>query len=321
MRLMITGGLGFIGANLIQLLRRERPDWEIVNVDKVTYAAEFSTDLMIEEGRYRFARADVADRGTMATLMQGVDAVIHLAAESHVDRSILDPAAFLQTNVIGTQVLLDLARQVGIQRFLYVSTDEVYGDLEDQPPATEEAPLRPSSPYSASKAAGDLLVLAYRRTYGLPVVITRCTNNLGPRQYPEKLIPVLIASALRDEPLRLYGDGENVRDWIFVEDHCRGILAVLEEGREGAVYNIGANQERTNRQVAETVLRLLGKPADRIAFIPDRPGHDRRYALDTTRVRNELGWQPRLGFEEALEQTIEWYVQHPTWLRSAGAVR
>jgi dTDP-glucose 4,6-dehydratase len=320
-RILVTGGLGFIGANFITLVRRERPEWEIVNVDKVTYAGRYSTDLMQDGPHYRFARADITDQEAMREAMATVDAIVHFAAESHVDRSIDGPGDFVVTNVLGTQVLLDLARQLGVGLFLHISTDEVYGDLEDGKPATEEAPLRPSSPYSASKAAADLLVLAYHRTYDLPVRITRCSNNLGPRQYPEKLIPVLIAHALRDLPLPLYGDGRNVRDWIHVEDHCRAVLAVLEHGQDGRVYNIGAAQERENRQVAEAVLRVLGKPDHLVAQVADRPGHDRRYALDSSRIRKELGWAPRYDFEQALEATVAWYLEHPRWLEAVAVKR
>ncbi len=316
MNVLVTGGSGFIGSNLVRLLIAERPDWRVVNLDKLTYAgnAESLADL---EGhpRYRFVRGDIANGELVAEIARAeqIDAVMHLAAESHVDRSILSPAVFIETNVRGTQVLLEAARQLGVKRFLHVSTDEVYGSLGPTGLFTEETPLAPSSPYSASKASSDLLALAYAHTFQLPVVVTRCSNNYGPYQFPEKLIPLMIANALRDLPLPVYGDGKNVRDWIHVEDHCRGLLAALEAGRPGQVYNFGASSERRNLEIVREVLRQVGKPESLVQFVKDRPGHDRRYAIDASRARRELGWAPRHRFEEALAATVVWYREHRAW--------
>jgi dTDP-glucose 4,6-dehydratase len=313
---LVTGGAGFIGSNLVRLLLAERPGWRVVNLDKLTYAgnAENLADL---EGhpRYRFVRADICDGKRVGELFEEekIDAVMHLAAESHVDRSILAPSAFIETNVSGTQVLLDAARQRGVQRFLHVSTDEVYGSLGPTGLFSEESPIQPSSPYSASKAASDLLALAYGHTFGLPVVVTRCSNNYGPYQFPEKLIPLMIANALRDKPLPVYGDGQNVRDWIHVEDHARGLLAALEQGQPGQVYNFGASNERRNLEIVHQVLALVGKPASLIQFVKDRPGHDRRYAIDAGKARRALGWEPRHQFEEGLSATVAWYTAHRSW--------
>ncbi len=326
-KVLVTGGAGFIGSNFIRLLRRERPGWRLVNLDKLTYAGNLENLAGVEEGpRYRFVRGDVADREAVDRLFaeEGFDAVVHFAAESHVDRSILDPSPFLDTNVKGTQVLLEAARRHGVPRFLQVSTDEVYGSLgPDDPPFTEDSPLAPNSPYAASKAAADLLCRAYRETYGLPVMITRCGNNFGPYQFPEKLIPLFIANALEEKPLPLYGDGRNVRDWIHVEDHCAAILRVLEAGRPGEVYNVGAGNERTNLEITRAILALLGRPESLVRFVADRPGHDRRYALATGKLRTELGWTPRYTFDEALAATVRWYVENrPWWERvRSGAYR
>jgi dTDP-glucose 4,6-dehydratase len=314
--ILVTGGCGFIGSNLVRLLLAERPDRRVVNLDKLTYAgnAESLADL---EGnpRYRFVRGDICDGPRVGALLreEGVEWVMHLAAESHVDRSILEPAVFIDTNVRGTQVLLEAARELGVKRFLHVSTDEVYGSLGPTGLFTEETPLAPSSPYSASKAGSDLLALAYAHTFGVPVVVTRCSNNYGPYQFPEKLIPLMIANALRDQPLPVYGDGRNVRDWIHVDDHCRGLLAALEQGRAGQVYNLGASSERQNLDIVKEVLGLLGKPESLIRFVKDRPGHDRRYAIDSSKARRELGWGPRLRFEDALAATVAWYREHRGW--------
>jgi dTDP-glucose 4,6-dehydratase len=316
MNVLVTGGSGFIGSNLVRLVLAERPGWRVVNLDKLTYAgnAENLADL---EGdpRYRFVRGDIANGELVADLVrtERVDAVMHLAAESHVDRSILSPAVFIETNVRGTQVLLEAARELAVKRFLHVSTDEVYGSLGPTGLFTEETPLAPSSPYSASKASSDLLALAYAHTFGMNVVVTRCSNNYGPYQFPEKLIPLMIANALEDKPLPVYGDGQNVRDWIQVEDHCRGLLAALERGRAGQVYNFGASSERPNIEIVKAVLRLLGKPESLIQYVKDRPGHDRRYAIDASKARRELGWTPGHRFEEALARTVEWYREHRGW--------
>jgi dTDP-glucose 4,6-dehydratase len=316
MNLLVTGGSGFIGSNLVRLLLAERPDWRIVNLDKLTYAgnAENLADL---EGnpRYRFVHGDICNGELIAYVFETerIDGVMHLAAESHVDRSILAPAVFIETNVRGTQVLLEAARELGVKRFLHVSTDEVYGSLGPTGLFTEETPLAASSPYSASKASSDLLALAYARTFRVPVVVTRCSNNYGPYQFPEKLIPLMIANALRDLPLPVYGDGMNVRDWIHVDDHARGLLAAFEKGRDGDVYNLGGSSERHNIDIVKRVLSLLGKPESLIRYVKDRPGHDRRYAIDARKAQAELGWTPRHGFEDGLAETVGWYVEHRAW--------
>ena len=316
MNVLITGGSGFIGSNLVRLVLAERPAWRVVNLDKLTYAgnAENLADLD-RNPRYRFVRGDIANGELVAEVLrtEKIDAILHLAAESHVDRSILSPAVFIETNVRGTQVLLEAARELDVPRFLHVSTDEVYGSLGPTGLFTEETPLAPSSPYSASKAASDLLALAYAHTFGLHVVVTRCSNNYGPYQFPEKLIPLMIANALEDRPLPVYGDGLNVRDWIHVEDHARGLLAALERGRPGQVYNFGASSERPNIEIVQQVLRLLEKPETLIRYVKDRPGHDRRYAIDASKSTRELGWAPRCRFEEALAATVAWYREHRTW--------
>ena len=316
MNVLLTGGSGFIGSNLVRLVLSERPGWRVVNLDMLTYAgnAENLADL---EGdpRYRFVRGDVCNGELVAEVFrtERIDAVMHLAAESHVDRSILAPSVFIETNVRGTQVLLEAAREFGVRRFLHVSTDEVYGSLGETGLFTEATPLDPSSPYSASKASSDLLALAYAHTFELPVVVTRCSNNYGPYQFPEKLIPLMIANAIRDQPLPVYGDGMNVRDWIHVEDHGRGLLAALEEGEDGEVYNLGASSERHNIDIVRQVLRLVGKPESLITHVKDRLGHDRRYAIDSTKARAKLGWAPRHRFEDALGETVRWYVEHRRW--------
>jgi len=314
--LLVTGGCGFIGSNLVRLLLAERPGWRLVNLDKLTYAGNAESLADVErDPRYRFVRGDVANGELVAEIMRAerVDAVVHLAAESHVDRSILAPSVFIETNVRGTQVLLEAARELPVKRFLHVSTDEVYGSLGPTGLFTEDTPLAPSSPYSASKASSDLLALAYAHTFGVPVTVTRCSNNYGPFQFPEKLIPLMIANALRDLPLPVYGDGMNVRDWIHVEDHCRGLLAALEAGKPGRVYNLGASSERHNIDIVRQVLGLLGKPESLIRHVKDRPGHDRRYAIDSSRARDELSWAPRQRFEEALAATVRWYVERRGW--------
>jgi dTDP-glucose 4,6-dehydratase len=314
--LLLTGGSGFIGSNLVRWLLEHRPGWRVVNLDKLTYAGnpENLADLA-DHPRYRFVRGDIGDGALVRRLIEEekVEAVMHLAAESHVDRSILSPAVFIETNVGGTQVLLEAAREAKVGRFLHCSTDEVYGSLGETGLFTEESPLQPSSPYSASKAGSDLLALAYAHTFGLPVVVTRCSNNFGPYQFPEKLIPLMIANALRDQPLPVYGDGRNVRDWIHVSDHCAGLAAVLERGRAGQVYNLGGSSERRNLEVVHAVLDLLGKPRSLLRFVADRPGHDRRYAIDASKARRELGWEPSRRFEEGLASTVRWYVENRGW--------
>ncbi len=314
-RLIVTGGAGFIGSNFIRLALAELPGWRIVNLDALTYAGNLENlaDLEDQE-RYEFVKADINDPESLDRVFSGgAEGVIHFAAESHVDRSVLDPSAFVRTNVVGTQNLLNAAMKHGTERFLHVSTDEVYGSLGPEGFFTEETPLAPNSPYSASKAGSDFLVRAAWHTHGFPASITRCSNNYGPYQFPEKLIPLMITNALEDKPLPVYGDGANIRDWIHVEDHCRALLAVFLSGEPGEVYNIGGNAERTNLQVVEGILEILGKPRDLITFVKDRPGHDRRYAIDSSKIRRELGWKPGRNFEEGLEETVRWYVDHPSW--------
>ena len=316
MNVLVTGGSGFIGSNLIRLVVAVRPGWRVVNLDKLTYAGN-PENLASLEGhpRYRFVAGDICDGALVAGLFEAerIDAVMHLAAESHVDRSILSPSIFIETNVRGTQVLLEAAREFGVERFLHVSTDEVYGSLGPTGSFTESTPVAPSSPYSASKAASDLLALAYAHTFAVPVVVTRCSNNFGPYQFPEKLIPLAIANAVRDRAVPVYGDGLNVRDWIHVEDHCLGLLAALEHGRGGEVYNLGASNERNNLEIVKQVLALLRKPESLIEYVKDRPGHDRRYAIDAAKSQRELGWRPRHGFDGALARTVRWYVEHRAW--------
>jgi len=313
---LVTGGAGFIGSNLVRLLRRERRDWTVVNLDKLTYAgnAESLADLR-GDAKHVFVHGDILNAELVDRLMSDrkVDVVLNLAAESHVDRSILGPAVFVETNVSGTQVLLEAARQAKVKRFVQVSTDEVYGSLGATGKFSESSPLRPSSPYSASKAAADLLALAYGHTFGMDVVVTRCSNNYGPYQFPEKLIPLMIANALEGRRLPVYGDGLQVRDWIHVDDHCCALLAIAERGRGGEVYNIGGDNEWPNLQIVERLLEILGKPRELIEHVKDRPGHDRRYAIDAARARAELGWSPRVSFAQGLKDTVEWYVQNRGW--------
>jgi dTDP-glucose 4,6-dehydratase len=314
--LLVTGGAGFVGSNFVRFLRRERPDWTVVNLDKLTYAGNLESLADLRgDGRHVFVRGDIANADLVEHLCShhGVTAIVNLAAESHVDRSILGPAVFVETNVSGTQVLLDTARRVQVRRFVQVSTDEVYGSLAAEGRFSESSPLRPSSPYSASKAAADLVALSYQRTFGLDVVVTRCSNNYGPHQFPEKLIPLMIANALDGKGLPVYGDGLQVRDWIHVEDHCAALLFVLEGGEAGAVYNIGSDNEWPNLHIVQQLLRILQKPESLIEHVKDRPGHDRRYAIDARKVRRELGWTPRIGFADGLERTVSWYVANRTW--------
>jgi len=314
---VVTGGAGFIGSNFVRLALEERPDLRIVTVDLLTYAGNLENLEGVPADRHAFVRADICDPEAMRQAVpQEADALLNFAAETHVDRSILGPLAFVRTNVLGTQVLLDVAREKGVKRFLQVSTDEVYGSLVPGASAfTEASPLVPSSPYAASKAAADLMVLAARRTYGQNVVLTRCSNNYGPYQFPEKLIPLMLSNALEDKPLPVYGDGRQVRDWIHTDDHSRAVLAVLEGGRPGAVYNIGARSERQNIDVVREILRQVGKPESLIRFVKDRPGHDRRYAMNPARIEEELGWRPQVSIEEGLADTIRWYRDHADWWR------
>jgi dTDP-glucose 4,6-dehydratase len=326
MNLLVTGGCGFIGSNFVRFVRRARPDWKIVNLDLLTYAGNLEnlSDLEGDTG-HLFVRGDIADRELTGRLFKAhaIDAVAHLAAESHVDRSILGPDVFVRTNVLGTQVLLDAAREAKVKRFLMVSTDEVYGSLGPTGAFTETSPLAPSSPYSASKASADLLTLAYQHTYGIDVVVTRCSNNYGPFQFPEKLIPLMIVNALHDEPLPVYGDGGNVRDWLHAEDHCHALLLALEKGRAGEVYNIGGGTELPNLEIVRRVLKLLGKPEGLIRFVQDRAGHDRRYAIDPSHAKRDLGWNPSHTLEAGLAQTVRWYVGNQTWWQRvrSGAYR
>lgn len=323
MKLLVTGGAGFIGSNFIRHILREHPEWQVVNLDKLTYAGNLANLKDVEDNpRYRFVRGDIADRELAENLFQEekFDVVVNFAAESHVDRSILDSSPFIETNVKGTQVLLEAARQHGISKFVQVSTDEVYGSLGPaDPPFTEESPLRPNSPYAASKAAADMIVWVYYKTYGLPSIVTRCSNNYGPYQFPEKLIPLMITNALEDKPLPVYGDGQNVRDWIHVEDHCRAIDLVIQRGQAGEVYNIGARCEMKNLDVVRAVLEVLGKPESLITFVPDRPGHDRRYAIDATKISKELGWEPRYRLLDVLPELVRWYRDNETWWRRIKA--
>lgn len=322
-RILVTGGAGFIGSNFIHYWLKER-EGEVINLDLLTYAGNLENLADVaDHPRYRFVRGDIADRGLVEGLLDGVEAVVNFAAESHVDRSIHDAGAFIRSNVAGTQVLLDAAKSRGVGRFLQISTDEVYGSLGPEGAFTEETPLAPNSPYSASKAAADLLVRAYHHTYGLDAVITRCSNNYGPYQFPEKLIPLMVTNVLEGKELPVYGDGLNVRDWIHVVDHCRAIDAVLHRGKAGEVYNVGAGEEHANLELVKAILRLLGRPESLIRFVADRPGHDRRYAIDSTKIQRELGWRPKVGFAEGMASTVEWYVKHRNWWEKikSGAYR
>jgi dTDP-glucose 4,6-dehydratase len=316
MNVLVTGGCGFIGSNLVRYLRTHRPQWTIVNLDKLTYAGNLENLKELEgDPKHVFVRGDIGNRELVDHLIleHRLDAIMHLAAESHVDRSILGPEAFITTNVLGTNVLLEAARHAKLSRFLMVSTDEVYGSLGPTGLFTESTPLDPSSPYSASKASADLIALAYEHTFGLNVVVTRCSNNYGPYQFPEKLIPLMIANALADKPLPVYGDGKNVRDWLHVEDHCAALTLVLEKGQPGGVYNIGGSSERENIEIVKAILAALGKPESLIKYVKDRPGHDRRYAIDASKIKRELGWTPAHTFEKGLAETVQWYLDHRPW--------
>lgn len=312
--LLVTGGMGFIGSNFIHYWKKHHPEDHVINVDLLTYAGnKDNASLFDGQTGYQFVHGDIGNGLLMMRLMQGVDVVVHFAAESHVDRSIHNPGSFVMTNVVGTQILLEAARQRQVKKFIHISTDEVYGTLGVDGAFSEETPIAPNSPYSASKAGSDLLVRAYYETYGFPAVITRCSNNYGPRQFPEKLIPLLITRALRNESIPLYGDGLNVRDWLYVDDHCSAIERVIAAGVPGEVYNIGGQNERTNLEVVGCILKLLGKPDSLIEFVADRLGHDRRYAIDSSKIRRELGWMPAYSFDEGLQKTLDWYVQESEW--------
>ena len=321
-KILVTGGAGFIGGNFVHYMVNKYPEDEIVNLDLLTYAGNLETLKPVEDKpNYKFVHGDIADRDFIMDLFakEKFDTVINFAAESHVDRSITDPGVFVRTNVMGTQVLLDASKEYGVKRYHQVSTDEVYGDLPlDKPDLffTEETPLHTSSPYSSSKAGAELLVLAYYRTYGLPVTISRCSNNYGPYHFPEKLIPLMISRALADEELPVYGTGDNVRDWLYVEDHCVAIDLIVRKGTVGEVYNIGGHNERTNLEVVKTILKALDKPETLIQFVTDRPGHDRRYAIDPTKIETELGWKPKHNFDTGIQETIRWYLENEDWWKN-----
>ncbi|MGB2869344.1 MAG: dTDP-glucose 4,6-dehydratase [Bacteroidota bacterium] len=316
MNLLVTGGAGFIGSNFIRYMLQKYPEYRIVNVDKLTYAGNLENleDLEDHAG-YKFQRLDICDKAALGTLVgqRGIDALVNFAAESHVDRSILGAEEFVRTNIEGANNLLEIARQFGLKRFVQISTDEVYGSLGATGKFIEQTPLHPNSPYSASKASADLLALAYQHTFELPVVVTRCSNNYGPYQFPEKLIPLMIVNALSGKQLPVYGDGRNVRDWLHVSDHCSAIDLVLHRGKVGEIYNIGGNNEWANVDIVRLILKHLGKPESLITFVKDRPGHDRRYAIDSTRIQAELGWSPSYTFEKGIEETIDWYLGNKDW--------
>ena len=319
MTILVTGGAGFIGSNFIFHMLKKYPDYRIVCLDKLTYAGNLSTlSSVLEEPNFRFVKIDICDREGVFRLFEEErpDIVVNFAAESHVDRSIEDPGIFLQTNILGTATLMDACRKFGVRRYHQVSTDEVYGDLPlDRPDLffTETTPLHTSSPYSASKASADLLVLAYHRTYSLPVTISRCSNNYGPYHFPEKLIPLMIINALDEKPLPVYGTGENVRDWLYVEDHCKAIDLIIHKGREGEVYNVGGHNERKNIDIVRLICKALGKSESLISYVADRKGHDMRYAIDPTKIHNELGWLPETKFEDGIQKTIRWYLDNKPW--------
>ena len=319
MTILVTSGAGFIGANFIYHLRKNHPEERIICVDKLTYAGNYSTLAPLSDvPEFRFVQADICDREAMRALFaeEHPDAVVNFAAESHVDRSIEDPGLFLRTNILGTGTLMDVCREFGVQRFHQVSTDEVYGDLPlDRPDLlfTEETPIHTSSPYSSSKASADLLALAYHRTYGLPVTVSRCSNNYGPYQFPEKLIPLMILNALNDKPLPVYGEGLNVRDWLYVEDHCRAIDLIVRRGTVGEVYNVGGHNEMRNIDIVRLICRALGKPESLITYVTDRKGHDLRYAIDPSKIHRELGWQPETRFADGIQTCIAWYLESRAW--------
>jgi dTDP-glucose 4,6-dehydratase len=314
-KILVTGGAGFIGSNFIRQVLALGKDYVIVNYDKLTYAGNLENlDDVAKNPAYSFAKGDICDAAAVESAMNGCEAVVHFAAESHVDRSIYEPAPVIETNVTGTFILLQVARKLNVRRFVHISTDEVYGDMDAGAFADENSPLQPSSPYSASKASSDLLVRSYVRTFGFPAVLTRASNNYGPYQFPEKFLPLMITNALDDKPLPIYGDGKQQRDWLHVEDHCRGIVAVLERGRIGEVYNIGGQDIVENLTMAKALLRVTGKPETLLSYVKDRPGHDRRYALKCDKIERELGWKPTISLEEGLRQTIDWYRSNTKWM-------
>lgn len=315
MKILVTGGAGFIGSNFVRLVLGLREGYQVVNYDKLTYAGNLANVASVQhDPNYQFIKGDICDPAALEAAMKGCDAVVHFAAESHVDRSIYEPATAIDTNVTGTSTLLHVARVAGISRFVQISTDEVYGDIPAGAFADENSRIAPSSPYSASKAGADLLALSYVRTYGFPAMITRSSNNYGPYQFPEKFMPVMIMNALEGKPVPIYGDGRQQRDWLYVEDNCRGILTVLERGRVGDVYNIGGLDIVENLALAERLLCLTGKPESLLSHVKDRPGHDRRYALKCDKIKRELGWEPQISLEDGLRQTIDWYRSNATWV-------
>ncbi|MEF9863773.1 MAG: dTDP-glucose 4,6-dehydratase [Christensenellaceae bacterium] len=322
MKILVTGAAGFIGSNFVFHMLKTYPQYDIIALDLLTYAGNLETlKDVFDHPKFQFIKADIADRDAIFEIFKNekIDIVVNFAAESHVDRSIENPGIFLQTNIIGTQVLMDACRKYGIKRYHQVSTDEVYGDLPlDRTDLffTEETPIHTSSPYSASKASADLLVQAYHRTFGLPITISRCSNNYGPYHFPEKLIPLIISRALANESLPVYGTGENVRDWLYVVDHCIAIDRIIHDGRVGEVYNIGGHNERTNLQVVKTILKQLNKPESLITYVTDRAGHDQRYAIDPTKMKNELGWAPTTTFDEGIKKTVEWYLENEDWWKN-----
>lgn len=320
MKIIVTGGAGFIGGNFVHYMLKKHPDYEIIVLDSLTYAGNLST-LQPVMDKIKFVKADIADRQAVFSLFESEkpDIVVNFAAESHVDRSIENPEVFLKTNILGTQVLMDACRKYGIKRYHQVSTDEVYGDLPlDRTDLffTETTPIHTSSPYSASKASADLLVLAYHRTFGLPVTISRCSNNYGPYHFPEKLIPLMIINALADKSLPVYGEGKNIRDWLYVEDHCYAIDLIIHNGRVGEVYNVGGHNEKTNIDVVKIILQELGKPESLITYVTDRKGHDLRYAIDPSKIHSELGWMPQTSFDEGIKLTIKWYLENKDWWKA-----
>ncbi len=316
MKVLVTGGAGFIGSNFLNYMSSEHPDDKFIILDAMTYAGNHKHLITFRKNpNFHFVKGSITDRALLEDIFKmGIDRIVNFAAESHVDRSILDPDIFVKTNILGTQILLDTAKKYAVERFLQISTDEVYGSLGETGLFTEETPLAPSSPYSASKAGSDLLVISYYQTYGLPVTIIRCSNNYGPYQFPEKLIPLVIMNALNHKPLPIYGDGLNVRDWLYVEDHCRAIDLVMQKGKVGSVYNVGGNNEKTNLQIVKMILAELEKPESLITFVKDRPGHDRRYGIDATKIK-KLGWQPQYTLEFGLKKTIKWYVENQGWVQ------
>ncbi|WP_303247755.1 dTDP-glucose 4,6-dehydratase [uncultured Methanobrevibacter sp.] len=314
-KILITGGAGFIGSNFVKYINDKYPDYEIVNFDLLTYCGNLENLKDIEfNDNYTFVKGNIADNDLVADTIKGCDYVVNFAAESHVDRSIKDPEIFIKSNVLGTQVLLNAALNEGIEKYVQISTDEVYGSLGQTGYFTEETPLQPNSPYSASKASGDLITRAYYQTFEMPVNITRCSNNYGPYQFPEKLIPLMISNALENKDLPVYGDGKNIRDWLHVYDHCTAIDLVLHDGKPGEVYNIGGNNEKKNIEIVKLILKYLDKDDSLIKFVDDRLGHDRRYAIDSTKIQEELGWKPKYTFETGIKETIEWYLENQDWI-------